>query len=96
MDDTKKAYYEKIEAELERWDEEIKKLKENTGNVEIGSETFYYEQVEDLIALHELAHQKYQELRESEDETWNDFRAGMDTALDNLMQSYESLRSHFR
>ncbi len=97
MDEIKKeAYYERIEAELKRWDEEIKKLKENTKNVESGTETQYYEQVEDLIALHELAQQKLQELRESEDKTWNDFKAGMDAAMDNLSHSHEALISHFK
>jgi hypothetical protein len=66
MSKTKEAYYERMEAELKKWNEEIGKLKDDTKKVDSAIEIHYYEQIEDMIALHELAQQKLQELRESE------------------------------
>lgn len=91
----KKAYYEQIEAEINRWDDKISKLKDNTKNVNEGVKTQYYEQVEDLMALSELAKQKLQELKEYGDEHWQDFKAGMDAAMENLSKSYDKISSHF-
>jgi hypothetical protein len=89
------VYYAQVEAELGNWDGEIRKLRDNTRNVAEGTEMQYYEQVEDLIALYELAQQKLQELKESEKERWPDFRASMDAALRNLKKSHDFLMKHF-
>ncbi len=90
------AYYEKVETELISWDVEIRKLREETRRVAEGAKIPYYDQVEDLIALHELARQKLKELKESEEEHWNDFRMGMDAVMNNLKKSHAGLTGHFR
>jgi len=90
------AYFQKIEKDLVKWDDQIRQLKEGTKNVNSGIETQYYEQVEDLMALHELAKQKLQEIREYGDEHWDDYKAGMERAMSDLSESYSELESHFR
>jgi archaellum component FlaC len=90
------AYFQKIETELGKWADEIKKLKDGTKNVNTGIETQYYEQVEDLMALHELARQKLQEIKEYGDAHWEDYKAGMERAMSDLSVSYNELESHFR
>ncbi|MEJ2695431.1 MAG: hypothetical protein P8013_02170 [Candidatus Sulfobium sp.] len=92
----KEAYFQKIETELAKWADEIGKLKDRTKNVNTGIETQYYEQVEDLMALHELARQKLQEIREYGDAHWEDYKAGMEKAMSELSNSYSELESHFR
>ncbi len=91
----KEAYYGQAEADLEKWAVEIRRLKDNKRNVAEGSETQYYDQLEDLIALYELAQQKLIELKESEQDRWDDFRTGMDAALKNLKKSHDLLTAHF-
>jgi hypothetical protein len=92
----KSSYYEKVEGDLRDWGAEIKKLKDNTPRVAEGGRIPYYDQLEDLMALHERARQRLQELKESEDEHWNDFRMGMETALNDLRKSHAELTSHFK
>jgi hypothetical protein len=92
----KNAYFQKIATELGKWAEEIGKLKEDTKNVNTGIETQYYEQVEDLMALHELARQKLQEIKEYGDAHWEDYKNGMERAMSDLTRSYSELESHFR
>jgi hypothetical protein len=89
------SYYEKVEADLGNWDAEIRRLKENTRRVAEGGKIPYYDQLEDLMALQERARQTLQELRESDDEHWNDFRMGMETAMKDLRKSHAKLTSHF-
>jgi hypothetical protein len=90
------AYYARVETELKNWDAEIRKLKEDTPRVAEGSKIPYYDQLEDLMALHELAQQRLQDLKESADEQWNDFRMGMETVMNDLKKSHEELSSHFK
>jgi hypothetical protein len=90
------AYYEKVETELRDWDTAIRKLREETRRVAEGGKIPYYDQVEDLMALHELAVQKLQELKGSEDEHWNYFRTGMEAAISDLKKSHARLTAHFR
>jgi hypothetical protein len=92
----KNTYYEKMETELRNWDTEIRKLREETRRVTEGGKIPYYDQVEDLMALHELAQQKLGELKESEDEHWDDFRVGMEAAMNNLKKSHAELTEHFQ
>jgi hypothetical protein len=90
------AYYESVETQLKSWDAEIRKLKEHTPRVAEGSKIPYYDQLEDLMALHELAQQRLQDLKESGDEQWNDFRMGMETVMNDLKKSHAELTSHFK
>jgi hypothetical protein len=90
------AYYARVETELKDWDAEIRKLKEDTHRKAEGSKIPYYDQLEDLMALHELAQQRLQDLKESADEQWNDFRMGMETVMNDLKKSHEELSSHFK
>lgn len=90
------AYFQKIENELTKWADEIRKLKDGTKDVNSGIETQYYEQVEDLMALHELARQKLQEIKDYGDEHWTDYKAGMDRAMNELSASYTELETHFK
>jgi hypothetical protein len=90
------AYYERVETELRNWDSEIRKLKQDTPRVAEGGRIPYYDQLEDLMALHELAQQRLQELKESGDEQWNDFKMGMETVMNDLKKSHAELTSHFK
>jgi archaellum component FlaC len=92
----KDAYFTKIETELGKWAHDIRKLKDDTKNVNAGIETQYYEQVEDLMALHELARQKLGEIKEYGDAHWEDYKAGMEKAMSDLTRSYSELESHFK
>jgi hypothetical protein len=92
----KAAYFETIQGQLESWSEKIGKLKEDTKDVDESVVTQYYEQVEDLMALHELARQKLQEVKEYGDAHWDDYRKSMDQAMASLEESHEKLRSHFK
>jgi hypothetical protein len=90
------TYCEKVETELRNWEAEIRKLKQDTPRVAEGSKVPYYDQLEDLMALHELAQQRLQDLKESGDEQWNDFRMGMETVMNDLKKSHAELTSHFK
>lgn len=92
----KDLFLQSMEAELGQWSDRIGKLKDAAKKVNTDVETQYYEQVEDLMALHELAVQKLQEVREYGEAHWEDYKAGMKKALSDLSDSYGELESHFR
>jgi|GEM_PF-6446354 len=92
----KESYFEEVEAELKKWQGEINRLKEDTKKFDQGVVTQYYEQVEDLMALHELARQKLQEVKEYGEAHWDDYKHSMDEAMENLTRSYDKLQDHFK
>lgn len=89
------AYLSEREKELGKWADEIRELKDATKNIDSGIETQYYEHVEDLMALHELAKQKLQEIMEYGDAHWEDYKAGMERAMGNLTKSLNELKIRY-
>ena len=89
------SYLRKIEKELGKWADEIQGLKDATKDMDTAVETHYYEQVEDLMALHELAKQKLQEIKEYGDAHWEDYKAGMERAMGDLTKSLTELKTHY-
>jgi archaellum component FlaC len=85
------AYLRNIAEELGKWADEIRGLKDATKNMDTAVETQYYEQVEDLMALHELAKQ----MKEYGDAHWEDYKAGMERAMGNLTKSLTELKTHY-
>lgn len=93
MEETKKIYEQKIQAQLDEWEAEIDKLKAKADQAEADARLKYYNQIEELQARHEEAAEKLAELKAASSDAWKDIKAGLENArvqLDNAMRNAAS------
>jgi nucleotide-binding universal stress UspA family protein len=85
----KKAYQEKIEAQLKEWGAKIEDLKIKAEKSKADLKTKYEKQIQDLQAKETAVQQKLRELRASGEEVWEGLKTGMEKSLDELKGSLD-------
>lgn len=70
----KKAYEEKLQAQLDEWNAEIEKLKAKADKAEADAKIEYYEQIEKLREQQQEAQAKLNELRRAGEDAWEDLK----------------------
>lgn len=92
----KEAYEKKLQAQLDEWSTEIKKLKAKADKTEADAQLEYYKQIEELRSMQEAANSKLAELKKAGDDSWEDLKAGIDSAWDSLSNALKSAASRFK
>jgi CheY-like chemotaxis protein len=92
----KKAYQEKIEAQLNDWGARIDELKARATTSKAELKTKYGKQIEDLRSKQEVVQQKLREFKESGGETWEHLKTGMEKSLGELKVSLDRSLSKFK
>lgn len=92
----KDAYEQKLQAQLDEWSAEIKKLKAKVDNAEADTQIEYYKQIEEIRSMQESASKKLVELKDAGDDAWEDLKAGIDSAWDSLGSAVKSAASRFK
>jgi nucleotide-binding universal stress UspA family protein len=92
----KKAYVEKMEAQLKQWSTEIDILKAKAEKAKAEAKITYLKQIEELRSKQESVKQKVHELRESGDEAWEDFRKGAEDAFNDMKKALKRAASRFK
>ncbi len=72
MSDKRKAYEEKLDAQLKEWNAQIALLKAKAENAKADAKIDYYKTIETLEAKQDEAKTKLQELKTAGDEAWED------------------------
>jgi len=85
----KKAYQEKIEAQLKEWGAKIDELKAKAETSKAELKTKYEKQIEDLRTKQDVVHQKLRELRESGEDVWEGLKTGVEKSLDEFKGSLD-------
>jgi len=91
----KKAYQDKMEAQLREWQAKIDVLKAKADKAEAEQRAKYYERIEKLRAKKKAADAKFAELRQAGEGAWEDIKAGMEKAWDDLKLSVEKAKKKF-
>ena len=86
-DAIKDAYLQKMEAQFEEWDADVRKLKAKAHKAQAGAKIDYYRQMEALDARLEATRRRLQDLRGGSGEAWADLKAGLKRAVDELGRS---------
>lgn len=94
--DKRKAYQEKVDAQLKEWSAKIDLLKAKVEKAKVEAKIKYYEKIEDLRAKQEVLKQKLQDLKGSGDEAWEELKTGVDKALDDLKDVINRAISRFK
>lgn len=92
----KKAYQEKIEAQLKEWSAKIDELKTKAGKSRAELRMKYEKQIEDLRTKQRVLRKKFREFKESGEETWEGLKTGMEKSLGELKDSFDRTISRFK
>jgi archaellum component FlaC len=80
----KKAYQEKIGAQLKEWGAKIEEVKAKAEMSKTELKVKYEKQIEELRAKQDVVQQRLQELKESGEEAWEGLKAGVEKSLEEL------------
>ncbi|MDW7646068.1 MAG: coiled coil domain-containing protein [Desulfuromonadales bacterium] len=92
----KEAYEQKLQAQLDEWDAEIKKLKAKADKAGADAQIEYHKQIEELQSMRKSAADKLSELKDAGDDAWEDLKTGIDQAWESLGNALKSASSRFK
>jgi len=92
----RKAYQERIEAQLKEWGVKIDELKAKAERSKVELKMKYEKQIEDLRVQKETLEKRLQEFRESGGETWEHLKTGIEKGFDELKDSVDRTISLFK
>lgn len=94
--DKRKAYEEKLDAQLEEWNAQIALLKARADKARAEAKIEYYKTIEALQGKQDEAVTKLQELKTAGDEAWEDLVTGAEKAWDEVKAAFHSAASKFK
>ena len=96
MKDKRKAYEEKLDAQLKEWNAQIALLKAKAANAEADVKIDYYKAIEALERKQDKVRTKLQELKAASDEAWEAVKAGAEKAWAEVKIAYHDAASKFK
>lgn len=96
MSENKDAYVEKLQAKMDEWNAEIKKLDAKARQAEADSKIKYEKELEDLRARRKDLEEKMSRLRKSGEGAWKDLKTGIESAWQSLDTAITSAASRFK
>ena len=96
MKDIRKAYEEKLDAQLKEWNAQIALFKAKAENAKADAKIDYYKTIATLEHKHDKAKTKLQELKATGDEAWEAVKAGAEKAWAEVKTAYHDAASKFK
>jgi len=96
MKDKRKAYEEKLDAQLKEWSAQIGLLKAKADNAKADAKIEYVKTIEALQKKEHEARTKLQELKTAGDEAWEDLKTGAEKAWAEVKTAYHDASSRFK
>jgi chromosome segregation ATPase len=96
MKDKRKAYEEKLDAQLKDWNAQITLLKAKAENAKADARVDYYKTIEALEQKQNKAKTKLQELQNAGDEAWEAVKTGVEKVWDEFKTAYHDAASKFK
>lgn len=90
------AYKEQAEAKLAEYAKEIDQLQAMAEKLSDDSKAKAQEQIAALRAKRDAAYAKLKELSSSGSSAWDQIKAGLDAALDDLINTYKKVAAEFK
>jgi predicted RNase H-like nuclease (RuvC/YqgF family) len=92
----KEAYEQKLEAQLREWKAKIDQLQAKADQAQADAKIDYNKHVRELRTKQSAAEQKLQALRQSGAGAWEDMKAGLDKAWNDLRHAVDSATTRFK
>jgi predicted ATP-binding protein involved in virulence len=96
MKDRRKAYDEKLDAQLEEWNAQTALLRAKADKARAEVKIEYYKTIEALQHRQDEARARLQELKTAGDEAWEDLKTGAEQAWDEVRAAFHSAASKFK
>jgi hypothetical protein len=96
MKEKRKAYEEKLDAQLKEWSAQIALLKAKADNAKADVKIDYYKTIDAVQRKQEEARTKLQELKAAGDEAWEDVKKGAEKAWSEVKTAYHDAKSRFK
>jgi hypothetical protein len=96
VNDKRKAYEEKIDAQLEEWNAQIALLEAKADKGKAEAKIEYYKTIEALQHRQDEARTKLHELKTAGDEVWEDIKTGAEKAWDEVKTAFNIAASKFK
>jgi multidrug resistance efflux pump len=96
MTDKRKAFEEKLDAQLKEWNAQIALLKAKADTAKAETKVKYYTKIEALQHKRDTAKAKLQELKAAGDEAWEDLKTGAENAWAEVKTAFQDAASKFK
>ena len=96
MKDKRKAYEEKLDAQLEEWNAQIALLKARADKAKTEAKIEYNKTIEALQHRQDEARTKLHELKTAGDETWEDLKTAVEKVWDEVKTAFHTAASKFK
>lgn len=94
--DKRKAYEEKLGAQLEEWSAQLALLKARAGKAAAGAKIEYCTITETLQGKYDEAGGKLQELKTASDEKWEEIKTGAENAWNEVKAAFHAAASKLK
>jgi hypothetical protein len=92
----RKAYEDKLDAQLSEWKAQIDLLRARADKAKAEAKIEYYKTIENLQHRHGEAGAKLHELKTAGDEAWEDLKTGAQKAWDEIRNGFHDAISKFK
>lgn len=96
MQNKRKAYEEKLDAQLEEWSAQIALLKARADKAKAEARIEFNESIEALQHRQNEARVKLSELKTSGDEAWEDIKTSAEKVWDEVKAAFQNAASRFK
>jgi hypothetical protein len=96
MKNQRKAYIEKLEAQLQEWNAQINLFKAKANKAKAEAKIDYYKTIDTLERKQEAARAKLKDLKIAGDEAWEDVKKGAEKAWADIRTAYKDAASRFK
>jgi hypothetical protein len=96
MKEKRKAYEEKLDAQLNEWNAQIALLKARAETAKAEAKIEYYKTIDALQHRQDEARTKLHELKTAGDEAWEDLKTGAEKAWDEVKSAFHDAISKFK
>ncbi len=96
MTDKRKAYEEKLDAQLKEWNAEIDLLKAKAENAKADRKIEYATKIDTLQHKRDIAKTKLHELKNAGDEAWEDIKTGAEKAWAEVKTAFHDAAAKFK
>ena len=92
----KEIYHQNLQAQLNEWSEQTDKLRAKADKAGADAQLEYNKHIEELRSSQQAAIIKLAELKDANDDAWEDLKAGMDSAWSSIGKTLKSATSRYR
>ena len=96
MKEERKAYEEKLDAQLKEWKSQIAVLKAKADKAKADTKMNYYKIIQALEHKRDEARTHLQELKTAGDEAWENQKTGVEKVLDAFQTAFHGAAENFK